>query len=116
MTNSLRFLITLTAAAVLLLPGCSAAVPIPTTPTSELGSRATERPSFQTGITETPTHHASQSCTVTGFLNLRSAPRRSAAVIRVLEAGERVTVLDAGTWNKVTTRNRTGYIYSKFCK
>jgi uncharacterized protein YgiM (DUF1202 family) len=55
------------------------------------------------------------TCTVTGYLNFRTSPSRSAAVIRVLEVGERVTVIETGNWLKVTTRNKMGYIYSKFC-
>ena len=57
-----------------------------------------------------------QTCTVTGYLNFRTRPSRSARVIAVLEAGERVRVIESGTWHKVTTRNATGFIYSAFCK
>jgi len=57
------------------------------------------------------------TCTVTAYaLNMRTAGTMRAAVVRILERGEVVTVLERDGWLKVATRNTTGFIYARYCK
>lgn len=98
---------------VAMLTSCSPYAMGTIVPSDTPSPSATARKSAHLQIS-TPTPRP--SCTVTGFLNFRTSPSRGAAVIRVLTEGERVTVIERGDWLKVSTRNKTGFIYGKYCR
>lgn len=97
-----------------LLTSCSPAAPgsvSTATPSATITATALSVQSVQTATPPPP------SCTVTGYLNFRTAPSKSAAVIRVLIAGETVTIKSRGDWMNVLTRdNKAGFIYGKYCQ
>jgi uncharacterized protein YgiM (DUF1202 family) len=52
-----------------------------------------------------------------GTVNLRTCAGTSCAVLDIVTEGERLTVLAAGNWAHVTTKDGvTGYINSNYCK
>ena len=51
-----------------------------------------------------------------GFLNLRAGPGMAYRVLQVLEEGQRVTLLQAGTWYQVQAGGAVGWIHSHFCE
>jgi hypothetical protein len=60
---------------------------------------------------------ALSTCTLdAGTVYLRKGAGMSYAVIKVLRAGQVLTVIERGTWLKVIARHLTGYVYSKSCK
>ena len=95
------------------LTSCSPYVTQPGTPTTTPSPAATVTalPTMTDEATPAPA-----ACTVTGYLNFRTAPSRTAAVIRVLIAGETVTVISRGAWLEVIAQDgRQGFIYSRYC-
>ena len=53
----------------------------------------------------------------TGRVNLRECAGTACPVLRVLEDGQMLTVVNAGAWNEVTTVDGVrGWINSTFCK
>ena len=105
------------------LTSCSAAVPLPTTPTSQVTVTAQpaatdpETVLLSKALTPTP-----QTCTVqtgvpSGYLNLRTGAGTQYAVIRVLNEGETLTITKLGAWFEVSDKQgNRGYINSHFCK
>lgn len=65
---------------------------------------------------------ASEECEVStgkanGLLNLRSCAGNSCNVIAILHEGEKVIVLDTGTWLHVLANGETaGYVLGRYCK
>lgn len=52
-----------------------------------------------------------------GKVNLRSCAGTSCEVKRILTEGERLTIITAGLWVKVTTEGGvTGWLNNKYCK
>jgi len=52
-----------------------------------------------------------------GTVNLRTCAGVTCAVLDIVTEGERLTVLAAGNWTHVTTKDGvTGYINSNYCK
>jgi uncharacterized protein YgiM (DUF1202 family) len=69
----------------------------------------------------TPETAMLQQCTVTALdtLNLRKAPGTDAEVIGILHHDDLVTILDTSPqdhWIQVRTRDRDGWINSRFCE
>ena len=67
--------------------------------------------------TQTPTP-SPQRCIVTaGYLNFRACGATSCDVIEVLEEGDRLTVINAGSWYHVKTDDGApGYVKSTYCE
>ena len=63
-------------------------------------------------VTHTPTF-----CTVIAdVLNLRQAPNTGAGIEARLTHGEQLEIIyTIGNWYKVETKQRTGYVYKKYC-
>ena len=99
-----------------MLTSCSAAVPIPTTPTVSATSA--------TGVTATHSNLESSTpppypiCTVTaGSVYLRSGSGMSFEVKKVLHRGDLLQVLARGEWLKVQTAQRViGWVYGRYCQ
>ena len=101
----------------ILLTSCSAAVALPTTPTSAATAIKFTVNKPQTNPSPTP-----QTCTVqtgvpTGYLNLRTGAGTDYAVIRVVNEGETLTVIHFDTWLEVLdAQGHQGYVNSNYCK
>ena len=101
------------------LTSCSAAVPLPTTQTSEATAMATDQKATLRPVALSPTP---QICTVrtgvpSGNLNLRNGPGTQYAVIRVLKDGEVLKVIKFGTWSEVLDgHGNQGYVNSNYCQ
>lgn len=90
-------------------------------PTASPPPAATITADIQEKIADSATPTPRPACMIAtgyqeGTVNFRAGPTTSAAVVGVLSEGEAVTVIERGAWLKVIASNRTGYIYSKFCK
>ena len=115
------FYIWLMAATCLLviLTSCSAAVPLPTTPTSEATATATGQKAtlYQEIPSPTPKTCTVQTGVPSGYLNLRAGAGTQYAVIRVLDEGEILTVLEHGIWLTVRdSQGNKGYVNARFCR
>ena len=106
-----------------LLSSCSAAVPLPTTPTREVTAMAQPTATDTVATVEQePVTPNSQTCTVqtgvpSGYLNLRTGAGTQYAVIRVLNEGESLTVTKFGAWLEVSDQQgNQGYVNSHYCK
>lgn len=97
-----------------ILTSCSPYMPAAATatPTPAPSVTATAQP-VKVQVTPSP---ATQVCTVTGTVYLRPDPSRLHAPLATLRAGQILEVMERGAWLKVSTRNKTGFIYSKFCQ
>lgn len=90
----------------------------PITSTVTISSTPTQKPKR---ITPTITP-APRACTVDtgiprGQLNLRTGAGVQFAVIRILNEGEAVRVLERASWTEVIDRvGNHGFVYSKYCK
>jgi uncharacterized protein YgiM (DUF1202 family) len=102
-----------------ILTSCSAAVPLPTTPTNEVTATATDQHAALQQVAPSPTP---QICTVrtgvsSGYLNLRTGAGTDFAVIRVVNEGEVLKVIKFGTWLEVLDgHGNQGYVNSNYCK
>lgn len=101
----------------IVLTSCSPYAAMPATATPSTTATGTAPAATVTAST-TPR----PSCVIeTGYdagrVNLRRAATRNSAALDVLHEGERVTVLHAGQWMNVQTREGlAGFIYSRYCK
>lgn len=101
----------------IILTSCSPYAPAPATP-----SPSTTASEPAPGATVTASRTPRPSCVIeTGYpagrVNLRRDATRNSAALDVLREGERLTILRAGQWMKVSTREGiAGFIYSRYCK
>lgn len=107
----------------LLLYGCSAAIPLPTTstPESTTSPQPTATEIVQVAESPTATVQTFEVCTVStgapqGYLNLRSGAGVDYPVLRVLNEGETLTIMQRGAWLEVLDASGVGYVNSNYCK
>jgi uncharacterized protein YgiM (DUF1202 family) len=101
----------------ILLTSCSAAVSLPTTPTSAATAMEFTVNKPQNTPSPTPQTCIVQTGVPSGYLNLRTGAGTQYAVIRVVNEGETLTVTQFGTWLKVLdAQGNQGYVNSDFCK
>lgn len=106
--------------ALCLLAACNPyAAMYPTQGVTPTGTPTTTQPPATETMTTLPSRIL---CTVetgypAGALNLRTGPGTQYTIIRVLQEGETLTVIERGAWLEVIDRqNARGYINSRFCK
>ena len=118
--GSAMLTVVLVTAMAILLTACNAAIPLPATPTaraSPIAARTSTAELMKPMATETPTACTVKTGVPAGSLNLRSGAGMQYKVIRVLREGERLTVLSAGAWLKVTDEHGArGYINARYCQ
>jgi uncharacterized protein YgiM (DUF1202 family) len=101
----------------ILLTSCSAAVSLPTTPTSAATAMEFTVNKPQKTPTTVPLTCTVQTGVQNGYLNLRMGAGTQYAVIRVVNEGEILTVIQSGTWLEVSDdQGNQGYVNSNFCK
>jgi uncharacterized protein YgiM (DUF1202 family) len=67
--------------------------------------------------TQTPTVCNVQTGIGGGTVNLRTCAGVSCSILDIVTEGERLTILTAGNWTHVTTKDGvTGWLNSKYCK
>jgi uncharacterized protein YgiM (DUF1202 family) len=87
--------------------------PVHTDPTRT----AQDRTNLNKLQTVTPTVCNVQTGIEGGAVNLRTCGGVSCAVLDIVTEGERLTILTAGAWMNVTTKDGvTGWLNSKYCK
>lgn len=90
------------------------------TPLAMYQDPATPRPAATVtpiGVKSPTPSPAPTVCIVTGLLNLRIQPNTQGVVIRVLSAGERLTVIERGAWLQVTdSRGNHGHVNARYCE
>ena len=96
----------------------AAARPAELTPTQRAAVIITPNPTSTRPAMPTAAALACEVSTGTpgGFLNLRAGPGMAYQVLQVLEEGQRVTLLQAGTWYQVQAGGAVGWIHSHFCE
>lgn len=79
------------------------------------GGTAVTVPPMAATVTATRTPRP-DTCKVNGTVYLRPGPSKAGAPLAILRAGDRLEVIQRGAWLFVSTRQTTGFIYSRYCE
>ena len=97
-------------------PALATPTPSPAPMVDSTGSVSTPNPTRPAMPTAAALRCVVSTGTPGGFLNLRAGPGMAYGVLQVLQEGQRVTLLQAGTWYQVQAGGAVGWIHSHFCE